>query len=41
MNSTSTPSWTIANGGSDCVGASAVKAGTLRNNCTTRTKTLK
>ena len=40
-NSASTASWAMANGGSDCVGASAFSAGTLRKACTTSTKQLK
>jgi len=41
MKIANTTACVIANGGSDCVGANAVRAETFTKLCTTRTKTFK
>ena len=37
----STTAWVAMNGGSDCVGAKALRAGSFMNACATKTKTLR
>jgi len=39
MKASSTTPWVTANGGSDCVGAKALRNGIFMNACTMRTKT--
>ena len=41
MKIANTTACVVANGGSDCVGANAVRAETFTKLCTTRTKTFK